>query len=70
MMVLYDLGLDQHLGGWVAATDDGEMTFAPLPLKVAERLICVLEDVVGDHQPPAFRLSSCQRSLFDRNQGR
>lgn len=70
MMVLYDLGLDQHLGGWVTATDDGEMTFAPLPLKVADRLICVLEDVVRDHQPPAFRRSSFQRSLFERSQGR
>jgi hypothetical protein len=70
MRVLFDLGLDRHLSGWVAATDDGEMTFAPLPLKVADRLICALEDVVRDRQPPAFRLSSGQRSLFDRSQGR
>jgi hypothetical protein len=70
MRVLFDLGLDRHLGGWVAATDDGEVTFAPLPVKVADRLICVLEDVVRDQQPPAFRLSSGQRSLFEGSQGR
>jgi len=44
--VLFDLGLDQVLDGWVAPTSSG-LAFADLPFRQADRLVYVLEDVVG-----------------------
>lgn len=41
---LFDLGLDAHLAGWISPTASG-LAFAELPVRCADRLVAVLEDL-------------------------